>query len=137
MADIQFNDNTLQVINALNDKINIALEECIGELESQVKRNTRVKKGDTENAWQHKVDTEEHKAVVGNPLENAVWEEFGTGEYALNGNGRRGGWLYEDENGKTQFTRGKTPSRALHKAYVSKKNKLIARMKKAVKEVGS
>ena len=137
MADIQFNNNTLQVLNALNDKINIALEECIGELESQAKRNTRVATGQTKNSWKHKVDNDQHKAIVGSDSENAIWEEYGTGEYALNGNGRRGGWYYVDENGNGHYTHGKKPSRVLHNAYVSLKNKLIARMQKAVKEVGS
>lgn len=136
MADIHFNDNTLQVINALNDKINIALEECIAELESQAKRNTRVATGQTKNSWKHKVDNDQHKAIVGSDSENAIWEEYGTGEYALNGNGRRGGWYYVDENGNGHYTHGKKPSRALHNAYVSLKNKLIERMQKAVKEVG-
>jgi hypothetical protein len=31
---------------------------------------------------------------------NAVYEEFGTGEYAFNGNGRKGGWFYVDEREK-------------------------------------
>ena len=64
-------------------------------------------------------------ATVGSPLENAVWEEFGTGEYALNGDGRKGGWFYEDDEGKGHFTRGKKPRRALHRAFETKKTPLI------------
>ena len=67
----------------------------------------------------------QHVATVGSPLENAIWEEFGTGEYALKGDGRKGGWFYEDEEGVGHFTHGKKPSRALHNAVTTKKAKLV------------
>ncbi len=133
MAEIRFEDFTVQVIEAMNEKINIALEESAGELESQTKRNTRVKTGQTKNSWKHRVDTAEHKAVVGSDHENAIWEEFGTGEYALNGDGRRGGWFYKDEKGDGHFTRGKTPSRALFKAFTAKKNKIKKHLQDSLK----
>lgn len=133
MADIRFEDNTLRIINAMSDKINIALEESAGELESQVKRNTRVKTGQTKNSWKHKVDKDKHEAVVGSDLENAIWEEFGTGEYAVNGDGRQGGWYYVDEDGHGHFTHGKKPSRALHNAYITLKNKIKKHLQDALK----
>ena len=133
MADIRFEDNTLRIINAMNDKINIALEESAGELESQVKRNTRVKTGQTKNSWKHKVDNDKHEAVVGSDYQNAIWEEFGTGEYAVNGDGRRGGWYYVDEDGNGHFTHGKKPSRALHNAYTTLKNKIKKHLQDALK----
>ena len=128
MANVEFEDNTIEVIGEIDSKINIALEECAGVLESRVKRNTRVKTGQTKNAWQHSVDGEKHVAYVGNPLENAIWEEYGTGEHALNGDGRIGGWSYQDEDDKWHFTRGKKPSRALHKAVTSTKAKIVKRL---------
>ena len=60
------------------------------------------------------------KAVVDKDV-YAIWEEFGTGEYALHGDGRKGGWFYEDEKGVGHFTHGKQPKRPLHNAFVSKK----------------
>ena len=123
MAKVIFEDNTIKLQEAMNERIVAGLEEAAGELESQVKRNTRVDTGDTKNSWQHNVtDT---IATVGSPLENAIWEEFGTGEYALKGNGRKGGWFYEDEEGVGHFTYGKKPSRALHNAVTTKKATLI------------
>ncbi len=114
-----------------------ALEESAGELESQVKRNTRVDTGQTKNSWSHRVTGSmmagEYRAEVGSPMENAIWEEFGTGEYAVNGDGRKGGWFYEDEKGNGYFTRGKKPSRAFHRAYTSLKNKLIRHMQEIFK----
>lgn len=128
---IEFKDYTIQVKNAIDDRINAVLEECAGELESQVKRNTRVDTGKTKNSFQHKVVDSEHTAYIGSNYENAIWEEFGTGEHALEGNGRKGGWFYVDEKGDGHFTHGKKPSRAFYKAYTSLKNKIIKRIQEA------
>ena len=116
MANINFEDYSLNVINAIGDAANAFLEEVGGELEAQVKRNCRVDTYQLKSSWTHKVDEDKGEVVVGSPLENAIWEEFGTGEYALEGNGRKGGWKYQDMKGVWHFTRGKTPNRALHNA---------------------
>ena len=153
MAEVIFEDNTIKLIDAMEDAINAGLEEAAGELESQVKRN-QTRGRDTKNSWQHRVDDAKHVAYVGNPRENAIWEEFGTGEYALEGKGRRGGyWVYVEgspspssKGSKTytleeakrvvammrskgleaHYTKGKRPVRALFNAINSKKDKLIA-----------
>lgn len=134
MADVKFVDYTIKVKGAIDDKINIALEECAGELESQVKRNSRVKTGKTKNSFQHTVVDSEHAAYIGSNDENAIWEEFGTGEHALHGDGRKGGWAYEDpDTGETVWTHGKTPSRAFWNAFTSLKNKIINYMQNTFK----
>lgn len=130
---VKFEDFTVQVIGEVNDRINARLEEAAGEIESAAKRNTRVDTGQTKNAWSHYVDTDSHTAYIGNPLENAIWEEFGTGEHALKGNGRKGGWYYVDEEGNGHFTMGKKPSRAFHKAYTALKNKIIRMLENSLK----
>ena len=131
--EVEFHDYTIKVINAMNDKANAVLEECAGELESQTKRNSRVDTGKTKNSFQHKVVDSEHVAYIGSNYENAIWEEFGTGEYALEGNGRKGGWTYVDEKGDGHFTRGKKPSRAFWNAYNSLKNQIINRIQNSFK----
>ena len=133
MADVKFQDFTIEVKGAIDDKINAVLEECAAEVESQAKRNSRVRTGKTKNSFQHKVVDSEHTAYIGSNYENAIWEEYGTGEYALKGNGRKGGWRYVDEKGDGHFTRGKTPSRAFHKAYTSLKNKIIKDIQDSLK----
>jgi hypothetical protein len=132
-SEVIFEDYTIKVQNAIDDKINAVLEECAGELESQVKRNTRVDTGKTKNSFRHKVVDSEHTAYIGSSDENAIWEEFGTGEYALEGNGRKGGWAYKDAKGDWHFTHGKKPSRAFWKAYTSLKNKIINHIQNALK----
>lgn len=133
MADVIFNDFTIEVQGAIDDTINAVLEECAGELESQVKRNSRVASGQTKNSFQHNVDDASHTAFIGSNHENAIWEEFGTGEHALAGNGRKGGWVYKDANGEFHHTYGKRPSRAFWNAYNSTKSKIISRIQNSFK----
>ena len=133
MAKVEFKDNTIQVKNAMNENIVAVLYECAGEIESQTKRNSRVKTGKTKSSFRHVVDEGELKATIGSSDENAIWEELGTGEHALNGNGRKGGWKYVDEEGHGHFTHGKKPSRAMWKAYTALKSKIINRIQNSLK----
>ena len=130
---VEFHDYTIKVKNTMDDGINVVLEELAGELESEVKRNSRVKTRKTANSFRHKVVDAAHIAYIGSSDENAIWEEFGTGEYALEGNGRKGGWFYVDEKGDGHFTHGKKPSRAFWNAYTSMKNKIINRIQNFLK----
>lgn len=133
MADVIFEDYSIKVKAAIEDNINIALEECAGELESQVKRNSRVDTGKTKNSFRHHVDEGEHAAYIGSNDENSIWEEFGTGEHALNGDGRKGGWYYVDAKGEGHYTTGKKPSRAFWRAFTSLKSKLIKHIQDSLK----
>lgn len=102
------------------------LHEVCGELASAVRNNQRVRTGRTRQSWRYVVDEDKLEGCIASDAENAVYEEFGTGEYALNGNGRKGGWFYKDEKGIGHFTRGKRPQRPLYKAYMALKNVIIA-----------
>jgi hypothetical protein len=131
---VQFEDYSAKVMEALDDAALKFLYEAAGEIEAQTKQNTRVDTGQTKNAWAHVVDEGKKEATVGNPLENSIWEEFGTGEFALEGNGRKGGWVYVDDEGKGHFTYGKKPNRAFQTAYNVLKNPLIQRAQEIFKE---
>lgn len=128
MADVIFEDNTAKVMRAFNDAIDAALLEASAEIVSQTARNTRVDTGELKSSWKANVSEVAggYEAVIGSTLENAIWEEFGTGEYALNGDGRKGGWGYTDrKTGETVWTHGKTPSRAFHKAFTVTMPKIV------------
>ena len=133
---VEFQDFSIQVKDALDDKALAFLEEAASEVESAAKRNSRVDSGQLKGSWTHLVDDSAYEATIGSPLENAVWEEFGTGEYAVNGDGRKGGWSYQDDAGEWHHTKGKTPNRTLQRAFDSTKAAIIRRAQKIFKELG-
>nr|DAP41995.1 MAG TPA: hypothetical protein [Bacteriophage sp.] len=147
---VKFTDNRIKVEAALNDSIVAFLYEAAVEVEAQTKiAQTRVDTGHTKGEWTHYVDEDKGEAVIGNPRENAIWEEYGTGEYALKKNGRKGGWwapvgpdgmsleqaskfskVKKDKAGNivAVFTYGKKPLRPLQKAFDKTKSKIIKRL---------
>ena len=101
MSRVEFTDNSVAVKEALEEACIAYLHEAAGELTSQTVRNSRaVKYGrhDVRGNWKYQVDENKLEATVGNPLEAAYWEELGTGEYALNKDGRKGWWVYVEGN---------------------------------------
>jgi hypothetical protein len=136
MSKIQFEDNSMFIIDEIENAALKFLEEASGELESQVKRNTRVDTGQLKNSWEHVVDADNMIGIVGSAEENAIWEEFGTGEYALKGNGRKTKWKYKHPKYGWVTTTGKAPSRALEKAKNSSKKKIQARAEEIFGDIG-
>lgn len=125
MNSFDFKDYSDDVIKKIESEIESALEEVGGELEAQVKRNTKEKTGRTKASWTHKVDMNNTVVHIGSPYENAIWEEFGTGTEAQNGNGRKDvPWTYRTADGKFYKTSGKKPRRALQNAFNSTKGKI-------------
>jgi len=115
LADVEFKDFSMKVKKRMDQAAENFLEEACALVESQAKMNSRVRTGQTKGSIDHRIS--DNVGYVGSNYQNAIWEEFGTGEYALKGDGRKGGWLYKDESGETHFTRGKKPSRALWNSY--------------------
>lgn len=133
---ITFKDYSKIVIRKIHDCGENFLEEVGGELEAQTKRNTKVDTGQTKGSWEHTVDAKKMEVQVGSRYENALWEEFGTGIYALNGDGRKTKWVYKNpKNGKFYATVGKKPRRALWRAYQSTKNSIISEARRRFGEL--
>lgn len=145
---IQFEDNRVQVKAAIDNAISAFLHEAGGEIQARTVRNSRTDTGQTKGSYEYKVNESARECQIGSNLENAIWEEFGTGEYALKGNGRKGAWyvpvdtytgskkptyngkvvIVYGKNGKKFYkTNGKTPNRPLDNAFKSLKTKLIKR----------
>ena len=131
---VEFQDNRIEVKATISSAAIAFLHEACGEMEAQTKRNSKVKTGQTKGSYGYAVDESGLIGYIGSNYENAIWEEFGTGEYALNGDGRKGGWFYVDAEGKGHFTYGKKPRRPLFNAFVTLKTKIIARAEQIFKE---
>lgn len=124
--EFSFEDNRVIVKKTASNAIEAALLEASAEIVSQTARNTRVRTGKTKGSWAADVreTSDGYEAKIGSPEENSIWEEFGTGEHAINNDGRKGGWGYEDEKGNGHFTHGKKPTRAFWKAFTTTKPKI-------------
>lgn len=158
---VEFTDNSIKVKKELNDAVIAYLYEAGGELEARTKRNSRpVKYGrhDVKNSWEYSVDESNMEAMVGSKLEAAFWEELGTGEYAINHDGRKGWWVYVEGNDTPKAnqkhyteeeaklaaaylrskgldahaTKGTEANRPLFKAFNSLKNALIKRAEEVI-----
>ena len=128
---IEFTNNAKIIKQAIADAQETWLVQSAEILRDAVRDLTRVKTGKTKRSFNYYLQSkgDDIEAKVGSPDENAIWEEFGTGEYALEGNGRKGGWVYTNEKGEKVFTYGKTPSRALYNACKSVEGALKAGFK--------
>lgn len=132
---LMFKSNVIKCQEQLRDAGISWLYEVCGECVSQTVRNSRTKTGATKGSFQYQVDEGNLTGYVGSNHKNAIWEEFGTGEYALNGDGRKDTpWIYRDESGKFHRTRGKTPIRAFFRAYEENKEKFEKRAQDIVNE---
>lgn len=157
MGNVRLENNVLEVVGMLEEEAVAFLYEAGGELLSQVQRNTRVNEGQLKGSWKLVVDENNLTATVGSPLENAIWEEFGTGEFAVNGDGRKGGWWLKVGSGANEiapnvaerykwkqvrrdkdgnltfvFTEGKKPNRALTNAFTKTKPKIQRRLQQII-----
>lgn len=132
-SKLKFEDYSDKVFDGLKSNIIAALHEAAGEIQGQAKRNSRVDTGDLKRSWDYRVDEANFEAQIGSPLQNAIWEEFGTGEYAANGDGRKTPWSYKDRRGKWHKTRGKTPNKTLERAFSSRKKAIKAIFERRLK----
>ena len=149
----KFEDNSIKILKALDEVGQQWLEDATRILHRQVVQNSRVDTGQTKSSWKKVVDGD--KGIVGSTSENAIWEEFGTGHYAVNGDGRKGAWyvpvqkvigkkkptyngkviVVYGKNGQAYYkTNGKKPNRALENAKNSTEKKIQKRLVQLVKE---
>ncbi len=117
MPEVKFEDNRIQVKGKIKQICILWLIETAGEIKSHVQRNSRVDTGKTKGSWEYRVESGKMEAYVGSDDQNAIWEEYGTGQYALKGNGRKKPWKYKDAKGNWHTTKGKKPMRMLYKAF--------------------
>lgn len=94
-------------------------------VESSAKTKARFDNGDLRDSINHKVIRrgEDSYALVGTNIAHGPFNEFGTGEFAEKGNGRKGGWFYVDAEGKGRFTRGMTPQPFIRPAFRENKER--------------
>lgn len=116
----KWNDKAIlaAVRKRLVDKLDVA-----GKLvEDSAKLLVAVDTGNLRDSINHKVNESELSCRIGTSVEYAPYLEFGTGEYAENGKGRKGGWFFTGPDGKTWFTKGNKPQPFLRPALLENKD---------------
>ena len=102
---IEIKDYTKEILNSFGNKSISFLYEVKDLVADQASNNSPVDTGHLAQSFidDSYVDEEEMAVHIGSSLKYAVWQEYGTGEQALNGDGRKG-WT------------GVAPQRMLYKA---------------------
>lgn len=101
-AEVKLFDYSKEVKGAIEGACNAWLETWANEIASQAKRNCKMD-GDTgiqlRGSYTYNVDKSEKSATIGTPLESGLWEEFGTGEHAVDtSKSRKGWWVYTPDD---------------------------------------
>ncbi len=117
---MKFEDYSKEVKKRLAGVSEEAMEATALFIEAQAKSLAPVSSGELRDKIDHTVKRGDDGVVigkVGSPLDYAVYVEYGTGEFAENGNGRKGGWVYQDSSGEWFFTWGQDPQPFLRPAF--------------------
>lgn len=153
---VQFIDNSIEVKAELNQNTIGWLHTWANEIASTAKRECSLDGEEGKQLRKHyraEVDEGAGEAQIGSPLESAYWEEYGTGEHAAHGDGRKGWWVYKDgykgNGGKklteqeakaaaagdptVHATNGRPPNYTLEKAFTKNKSKAIADLENRLK----
>lgn len=122
----KFEDRSKQVKRQLEDASMNGLEAAALVVESSAKAKASVDSGELRDKIDHRVFKKGNSGIaqIGSPLDYAFYPEFGTGEFAENGAGRKGGWSYKDEEGNWHYTKGQKPKPYLRPAFRSNKQKI-------------
>lgn len=123
---VKFIDNRVKVFSDFNKKLEAFMEESKDSLASQAGDNCNRVTGQLADSFTTDSLVEMGKdiatAYIGSSVEYSIYYEQGTGEYALNGDGRQGGWVYFDSvRDKFVWTTGQTPKRPVYRAFIQKK----------------
>ncbi|MCM8710538.1 HK97 gp10 family phage protein [Clostridium sp. SYSU_GA19001] len=111
---------------------------AVGELlVSAIRPLIPVDTSSLKTSLDYKVDIDKMEVIIGVGEHYAMYVEFGTGEYAENGQGRKGGWMFKNyKTGDLIFTRGGHPKPYMRPGFRSQKQNVKALLEKYLKEIG-
>ena len=117
---VEFTDNSKEVLAALHESAERALEKCGLVAEGYAKKATPVDTGNLRNSISHKVVPDENAVYIGTNVEYAPYVELGTGHHYPGG--RQDSWVYQDDNGNWHRTNGQKPQPYLKPAVADHKD---------------
>lgn len=122
--NIDLHDHSDEVLAALQEAAERALEKCGLVAEGYAKRLAPVDTGNLRNSITHKVDPEEPAVYIGTNSEYGAYVELGTGKYYPGG--RPTPWKYQDANGNWHWTAGNKAQPYLKPAVADQANQYRA-----------
>lgn len=135
-AKMQFINNSKEVLEALQQQAEVALEACGLAGESFAKENITTMKavdtGNLRNSITHKVDPKQRAVYIGTNVSYAPYIEYGTGIYTEGG--RRTSWTYQDAKGDWHRTKGMVPRPFLKEAAADHANEYQQIVKQYLQE---
>lgn len=133
---MEFVDNSTMAKRVIEKQAIKALLKICQLVEGQAVLLAPVNMGGLRDSIGYKVKESELKAYIGTNCEYAIWVEFGTGEFAEKGNGRKGGWVYQDPSGEWFFTWGMEPQPYLRPAFRRNKKQIQAIIAECLRLIG-
>ena len=130
-------DYTDKAIKALNKACYKAIFKASNIVKNAAIANAPVDLGNLQRSIDTKIEGHGKETVgfTGTNNDYAIFVEKGTGEFAENGNGRKGGWAYVDAEGKGHFTMGQRSQPYLEPAFKDNKKKIEDAIKSELKGV--
>ncbi|HEL1645565.1 TPA: HK97 gp10 family phage protein [Streptococcus suis] len=133
---MKFVDNSAAVKRELERAAIRGLIKAAMLVESQAVLLVPVNTGGLRGSIGYQVNESELVAYIGTNCEYAIYVEYGTGEFAEAGNGRKGGWLYKTPNGEVHFTYGMPPQPYLRPAFRQNQKAIKDILADCLKELG-
>lgn len=118
-SSFKFNRNTKKAFEQIREGLALNTTKACMVVQGQAKLLAPVGTGELRDkiGWQLKKESDTITGQVGSPEMYAPYVEFGTGEFAENGQGRKGGWSYKTPDGKWHSTKGSRPIPFLRPAF--------------------
>jgi HK97 gp10 family phage protein len=126
-SKFKFTNNTKQVFANINQDLVVGMTKASMLVQAQAKMLAPVGKfgtGELRDKIDYNITNNNGEIIgqVGSPAMYAPYIEFGTGEFAENDMGRKGGWAYKSPDGKWHFTYGMSPRPFLRPAFRANKD---------------
>ena len=133
MAEVINLEKLISKLNKLSDQqMEQALNKACILVENQAKENCPVDTGELRMSITHYVEGD--TGVVGTNKQYAPYVEYGTGLFAVEGNGRQTPWSYQDAKGEWHSTKGQKPQPFLEPALLDHEKNIITIFDEAIKE---
>ena len=133
--EIEGLDKLIAKLNRMTDGIEGQMLEAAQFVESVAREKAPKDTGNLKGSIESKVERNGNviTGIVFTPVEYAPYQEFGTGLFAVNGDGRKTPWAYEDaKTGKWVWTKGNHPHPFMGPALRENKDVIIQFLKEGV-----